>query len=254
MRHAFALCLALAAAAPARAEEAYTLPDDAAAARFVTSNLIAVFYHELGHALIDVLMLPVLGNEEDAADALSALLIDRLRQEEAATVLVRDTALGFRLFAGEAERDGQDQSYWGQHAQDMARYDNLVCLFYGAKPDRRDDLAEDLGLPAERKALCPEEFALAAERWGRMLADTPPQDGGRGLRLVVPPERDDYTRLIAREIESINAEYGLPRWVDVTVETCGEANAFYDLRAKRIVMCIEYARDLERLYESRQRP
>ena len=30
---------------------AFTMPEDEAAAQFVTSNVIATFYHELGHAL-----------------------------------------------------------------------------------------------------------------------------------------------------------------------------------------------------------
>ena len=35
---------------------------------FVEANLLGIFYHELGHALIDILQLPVFGQEEDAAD------------------------------------------------------------------------------------------------------------------------------------------------------------------------------------------
>lgn len=244
-----ALALALTLAQPARAEETYFLPEDEAKARFVTSNLIAVFYHELGHALIDVLLLPVLGREEDAADTLSALFLDAMWEEEAATALAHDTALAFRFFAEESEREGWDATYWGEHSLDMQRYYNLVCLFYGANPDLREDTATELDLPEERKELCPEEFTLAADSWGTMLADMPPQDSGPGLRLVVPEGRDDYTAIIAEEVKAVNAEYGLPSWIDVTVEVCGEANAYYDPRAKRIVMCLEYADEMERLWD-----
>lgn len=247
MIRALALSLMLSLPLPVRAAE-YALPEDPDTADFVASNLIAVFYHEVGHALIDVLALPVLGREEDAADTLSALLIDRFWQEDAAVELVYANALAFLLFADLSE--GEDPGYWGAHSLDMQRYYNLVCLFYGANPDERDDVAAELDLPTERRESCPEEWEMAADSWGAMLDGMVPQDHGPGFRLVVPAERDDYTRIIAEEVAAMNAEFGLPDRVDVTVERCGEANAFYDPRARRIVMCLEYAEDLARLYES----
>ena len=39
-------------------------------------------FHEFGHALIDVLGLPIFGQEEDAADVLSALMIGELEVEK----------------------------------------------------------------------------------------------------------------------------------------------------------------------------
>ncbi|MFN4157723.1 MAG: DUF4344 domain-containing metallopeptidase [Gemmobacter sp.] len=243
----------VAAATPARLDAAplYVMPADSGAADFVQSNLIFVFYHEIAHALIDILKLSVLGREEDAADTLSALLIDRLWDEGAAVTLVTDAALAFLLFSEEAERGGAELSNWGHHSLDLQRYYNLVCLFYGADPEGRSALAGDLGLPPPRRESCPEEYQLAADSWGAMLEGMPPQDHGPRFRLVVPSARDAYTVLIAEEIEALNGEYGLPVFVDVTVERCGEANAFYDPRARRVVMCIEYAEDLARLYAGR---
>ena len=51
------LCLAL---SPSHALD---LPKDEEAASFIASNVIGTFYHVFGHALIDVLDLPVLGRE-----------------------------------------------------------------------------------------------------------------------------------------------------------------------------------------------
>jgi hypothetical protein len=248
MLPALVLGLCLFAALPARGEE-YRLPADPAAARFVASNLVAVFYHELGHALIDVLMLPVVGSEEDAADTFAALLIHRLQPDAAAAVLVADAALGFRLYA--REEAPPDSAFRDSHALDNARGEALVCLYHGADPAAHARLTASLGLSAGRQERCTRSFAEAATAWDAMLSGHPPQDGGRGLRLAVPADRDAYTRLIGAEVEAINAEFGLPIWVDVTVERCGEANAFYDLRGRRIVMCLEYAEDLARLFAAR---
>jgi hypothetical protein len=231
-----------------KAAPAYVLPKDEDTAAFVQANLIFVFYHEAAHALIDVMQLAVLGREEDAADTLSVLLIDSLWEEESAQSILYDAALAFLLYSEEAEAGGESPAYWGQHALDRQRYYNLICLFYGADPDTRADLAEDLGLPEERRESCPEEYELAADSWSAMLEGMPPQDHGPGFRLRVPAGRDAYTRLIAEEVETLNGEYGLPEWVDVTVERCGEPNAFYDPRARRVIMCIEYAEDTARLF------
>ncbi len=255
MLRALALTAALsgAVAPPAAAADRYDLPGDPALARFVRSNLIAVFYHELGHALIDVLLLSVPGREEDAADALSALFIQRMREEDATLALTDDTALAFRLFAEREGRAGGDAGDRGGHSLDIQRFLTLICLVYGAAPQAREGLADRHDLPRERRAGCPEEFALAEESWGALLAGNPPQDGGRGLRLVGDGGRDDYSATIADEIAAVNADYGLPVWVDVTVERCGVANAFYDPRARRIVMCLEYADELESLFDERRR-
>jgi Putative metallopeptidase len=246
-----ALILMACLAGPVRAEEPALLHRDPAVAGFVAANIAAMVYHEVGHALIDVLALPVAGNEEDAADALSALLIDRLRPDAEADAIVRQTALAYRLYAAESERAAGNPPFWGRHSLDSQRYDNLVCLFYGADPGLRGPLADELGLPEARRATCPDEFARAAEGWGAMLKGVPPQDSAPSFRLVVPPDRDPLTALVAAEIEALNGEYGLPARIDVTVEPCGEANAFYDPRARRIVICTEYAADLARLYATR---
>ncbi|MFN4169605.1 MAG: DUF4344 domain-containing metallopeptidase, partial [Pannonibacter phragmitetus] len=72
---AFALAFALGLAA-ARGDEARD--------SVIQSNIISTLYHEFGQALVDVLKLPVLGREEDAADALATLLIHQLWEEDAA--------------------------------------------------------------------------------------------------------------------------------------------------------------------------
>lgn len=223
-------------------------PPDPDVAAFVEANMIAALYHEAAHALIDTLHLAVEGREEDAADALAALLIDRLRDDEAATLLVTQTALAFRLY--DAEGGTAPQAYRDTHSLDLQRYYTLVCLFYGADPARRVDLARDLDLPVEREESCPEEWQAAADFWGDRLAGMPPQDHLKGFRLRRADTGDALTRAIAREVDALNGEYGVPARIDVTVERCGEANAFYDPRARQIVLCTDYADDLARLYRA----
>ncbi len=219
------------------------LPDDPAAAAFVRANLVSGLYHEAGHALIDVLGLPHAG-EEDAVDAFAALMIDRLWPDREAEALVRATADAFLLYAQVGAKAPP-----GPHSLDVVRYYNLVCLFYGADPDARAALAVEFGLAEERWESCPEEAEAASSAWNERLAGMPPQDHGPGLRLVQKRDQDALTTLIASEIGRLNGEIGWPERVDVSVEPCDEANAFYDPRAKRIVICTEYAADLAALYD-----
>jgi hypothetical protein len=229
---------------------AFEMPQDEAAAQFVASNVIATFYHELGHAFIDTLQLPVLGREEDAADSLSALLTHQIWEEDAATQITYDTAFAYAAYAAEAEAGGWEMPYADTHSLDQQRYFNLVCHFYGANPGVREDVAKELELPADRATGCEDEFALIEGSWGAMLEGLEPTSWTKGLKLVgTDPATDPIAALVQDEITSLNESYGLPQEITVTIEDCGEANAFYMPGEYKITICSEYAPELARLYQ-----
>lgn len=235
-------CLAL-MAAPALAFE---MPKDEDAAQFVTSNVISTFYHELGHALIDVLDLPVLGKEEDAADTLSSVLTHAIWNEDAATQITYDTANAFALWADDPE--GWDSAFADTHSLDQQRYYTLVCLYYGADPEAREEVAIDLELPEDRATGCADEFTQADESWAAMLDGLEPGNKSKGLVLVDTDDDDPVGQILAAEIADLNETYGLPREVKVSVEPCGEANAFYMPGEYHIIMCSEYADEMAELW------
>ncbi|WP_299648668.1 DUF4344 domain-containing metallopeptidase [uncultured Tateyamaria sp.] len=210
---------------------------------FVKANLLGIFYHELGHALIDILQLPVFGQEEDAADVASILLIDGFYDEDAAQALAYDTAFGF---LGEAAVN--DVPYWDTHGPDEQRFYNTVCLFYGANPDAREGFATDLGLPEERAETCPEEFELALDSWGPAFDDI----AGQGDTLVFADGGNTLltTDVMAAEVAALNDDFELPVPLIVRVENCGEANAFYDPGTTEIIMCTEFEDHLRQLYDT----
>ncbi|GAA6182447.1 MULTISPECIES: DUF4344 domain-containing metallopeptidase [unclassified Shimia] len=240
MLRSFFTAATLTLACPAQAELSFEQTDDETIA-FVESNLLGIFYHELGHALIDILGLPIFGQEEDAADVLSIFLIDALYEEETAVRLAYDAAFGF---LGEAEANSE-VAYWDVHGPDLQRYYNTVCLFYGANPDEREDVAEDLGLPQERADYCPEEYDQAAGSWGLALDEIAHDAGGRSIvsgDVEVDTDGAALTEEVIRaEIEALNSEMRLPEELLVSVVACGEANAFYDPQRVEIVMCTEFA-------------
>ena len=216
---------------------------DEARAAFVEANLLGIFYHELGHALIDVLDLPVFGQEEDAADVASILMIDAFYEEDASQDLAYDAAFGF---LAEAEAVG-DVAYWDVHGPDEQRFYNTVCLFYGGNPEAREDFAIDMDLPEYRADTCPEEYEQALDSWGAAFDEI----AGAGETLRFEATADSLTAdVIGAEVAALNADFALPADVSVRVEPCGEANAFYDPGAVAIIMCTEFEDHLRSLYDA----
>jgi len=234
--------LALALTLAATPALGFEMPEDEDAAQFVTSNIISTFYHELGHALIDVLDLPVLGKEEDAADSLSAVLTHQIWNEEAATQITYDTAYAYSLWAEDPE--DWDSAFADTHSMNQQRYYTLVCLFYGADTKGREQVAIDLELPEDRAAWCEDEFTQADESWAALLDGLEPSKKTKGLVLVDTDEDDPIAQILIEEIDALNETYGLPKEVTVSVEPCGEANAFYMPGERHIIMCTEYAEEM----------
>jgi len=241
MLKTLALLIGLALPLEAQAQVLSEQKTPEATKAFVEANILGIFYHELGHALIDVLGLPVFGQEEDAADVASILMIHMFYDEDGARALAYDTAFGF---LGEAAL-AQEVPWWDTHGPNLQRYYNLVCLFYGANPDERDDLAYELGLPEERAETCEEEYELAADSWDlafeQMEEGTPGNSYGP-LEVYGDSDAARFTAdVLEAELAALNKDFSLPHPLKVTVETCGEANAFYDLGSREIIMCSEFA-------------
>jgi hypothetical protein len=208
---------------------------------FVTANIVSTLYHEFGHALIDITDAPVLGQEEDAADILSVVLLDAFWEEDAAQSITALTALSFEL----AAQENEEPAYWDVHGLDMQRYYNQVCLFYGADPETRSELAADFELPKERKASCVEEFNLAESSWAAVLEPLETQKPSKTIQFNGETSTE-VGALLADEIRDLNASYHLPKPILVTLKPCGEENAFYDPETTTITICTEYVDFLNR--------
>ena len=212
---------------------------------FVAANMIAVYYHELGHALIDILKLPIYGQEEDAADVLSAVLIHDFFTEETAVRIAYATAFGFLGDTSVREARQQEVAYWDVHGPDLQRYYTFVCLFYGANPGKRLEVARDLELPEGRIETCEEEFEQADRSWGPVIDGLVENGAGRSIRFLADRRVGRYGKLagdvIAEEVASMNKDMSLPKRLLVRVEPCGTVNAFYDAKAREIIMCTEFA-------------
>ncbi len=138
---------------------------DAQVEEAVTNATTFVFYHELGHALVDAYDLPITGREEDAVDQLSVLLLADGTEEGERMVL--DAAVSFSKQAN-AELD--ELAFADEHSLDQQRYYNIVCLLYGQDEEKFASLVKDGTLPESRAERCSDEFARVDKAWDALLA------------------------------------------------------------------------------------
>lgn len=128
--------------------------------------LVFAFYHELGHALIDIYDLPATGREEDAVDQLATVMLLETWEGEDSELAILSSAEWFDLDASESE-DEPDMA--DEHALDEQRYYNLVCWIYGSDPEYFSDVADDWELPEARAERCEDEYQRMSHAWDSLL-------------------------------------------------------------------------------------
>lgn len=142
--------------------------DDEATSDALAGAFIAVVLHEAGHALVDVLEIPVTGREEDAVDQLAAWML--IEADDAGSVL--GAAATYYT-----DDDVADDDFADEHSLNKQRYFNLVCWAYGSDPENRQDLIETWELPTARAERCEAEYAQLDRSWTRLLADHLREEG-----------------------------------------------------------------------------
>ncbi|HIJ85470.1 MAG TPA: hypothetical protein HPQ00_14865 [Magnetococcales bacterium] len=125
-----------------------------------------VLYHELAHAFVDMYNLPVLGREEDAADALATLLAIELVEEGGRIAL---TAADLLTQIAASPKNSTNASFWDEHSMDKQRFTQVVCWVYGSDTITFAPLANSGTIPRQRAQRCPDVFALMAQGWWRLL-------------------------------------------------------------------------------------
>lgn len=150
--------------APKLATPGGVLRDDA-----IVGAILDTLFHEAGHAVFDLLKIPIVGREEDAADFFSAFMLLQFPEEDAHRLI---QGVGF-MMASEA-RDALRQqmplkTYAKVHGLPAQRYYNLLCMGYGAYPATfRQAISRGL-LPMERAEGCAEEYATFKFAFARLI-------------------------------------------------------------------------------------
>jgi len=123
----------------------------------VVGPLFEASLHEFGHALFDMLELPVFGREEDAADQVAAYLLLRFKDSEAHRLITATV----RSYGTEAKKTHQDRSledYANEHSTPAQRAYNLMCIAYGSDKKLFGNFVSKGYLPKVRAEYCYEEY------------------------------------------------------------------------------------------------
>jgi len=124
------------------------------------------FLHELGHAVIDAYKLPVIGNEEDAADRCSSYIcLTELGDEGVRAVMAAADA-----FAIESKIRTPDSRHMAdEHLLQEQRFYNTLCMIYGSDTNKYNFIVKENYLPKERAVRCPNEFDRTVQSWSSLF-------------------------------------------------------------------------------------
>jgi hypothetical protein len=124
--------------------------------------------HEFAHAIFDMLQMPVLGREEDAADQVSAYIMLHLGKAEARR-LIGGAAYAYKTEAEAATASPTVKQFADVHGTPAQRFYNLLCIAYGADAQLFGDMVEKGYLPKERAEDCKDEYRQVAYAYEKLI-------------------------------------------------------------------------------------
>ena len=221
---AIALAVLLLATPAFAAKAAPALTDDqlAEVMDFTMHDATFTLFHESGHLLIHELDLPVLGKEEDAADAAGVLeMFKSITDKDEAFNALNDVA-DYWTYSSNAMTD-EDFSYnvntYDDHSLDVQRANNMVCLMVGKDSDEFADTAQAFEFDDDMIDQCLTDYDQADHSWTKVLA--PYVAKAPGPEIKVTYEAAGKYKQFADELkvrriledvgETLSTSFALPR-------------------------------------------
>ena len=164
----------------------------------IVGGFIDAIFHELGHALFDILNIPVFGREEDAADQFSAFLMLQFGKD-VARVTIRGAAFTYLTSKNPRTRT----EFADEHGAPAQRFFNYICLAYGGEPDAFREYVDRGVLPKARAEQCPREYRAGAPRvrQDHPAAHRPGADEEGPVDPVAAAESDGRMHEVARSVD-----------------------------------------------------
>jgi Putative metallopeptidase len=225
---------------------------------FVSGNMLFVLLHELGHAVITQMGLPVLGRMEDAADTFAVFMLLRMGSEFSHRALV-DAAEGWFFAARRDRKTGQRVAYYSEHGLNEQRAYQIVCIMVGSDAEKFRDLADETNLPEDRRHTCLGDYSNAMFSWNLLLEPhrRAPDQPKTKIDVIYGPAEDGLASIrdMARTImllETVAAHAAdqlvWPAPLSLEMQACGFPNASWEIRTRQVILCYELGADFGELY------
>jgi hypothetical protein len=167
-------------------------PGGVARADAIVGSVLDTILHETGHGVIELLDIPVLGREEDAADFFSVYLMLQFPPEDAKRLI---EGVAFTMGSeGRQDLEGKMRPpmFAGPHGMNAQRHFNVLCLAYGAD-SALFGYTFPPGLPPWRAKDCGDEWSLLRRAFAKLIL--PHVDEGR-LREAIAGARFNWSPLV----------------------------------------------------------
>lgn len=225
---------------------------------FVVGNMLFSVVHELGHAVMSEMELPVLGRQEDAADSYAIFIGLRMMTDVSEHALI-EAGKGWFFNELSDRKRGAMASFYDSHGMNLQRAYQIVCFMVGAHPDKFKTLADATNLPASRQQDCKSDYAIVAWSWETLLkpyrraADRPPTpfkivygDSTGSLEVYARAFRD--MKFLERIATMASDSYEWRRPLTLGMESCGKVNAFWAEKTGTISVCYELIEEFAKTY------
>ena len=231
-----------------------------ATTEFTVGNMLFVLLHEMGHGLISDLGLPVLGREEDAADAFATVTMLGMKTEFTHRTLV-NAAKSWMISDRRARDNGEVVAYYDNHGLDLQRAYNIICLMVGSDNERFEDLAREVNLPEDRQQSCMADYSNASWSWDRVLK--PHQRAADKERttyqIVYGTAKGDLdiveqvfraTGIMERVAAQLVEAYSWRKPFTIEALSCGSPGATWSVQENKAILCYELAEEFVQLYKA----
>jgi hypothetical protein len=221
--------------------------------------MLFVVAHEMGHAVISELKLPVLGREEDAADAFAIIAALTGVANNFSYRVLEETTKGWFWAARRDKRQGAKPAHYDRHGLDEQRAYQIVCLMVGSDPVRFKTFADDTKLPEERRRTCSWDFDTAAQSWGTLLAPhrRAPDQPKTAIEVSYGEAKGELD-ILAQWFRSIRfleifadlfaERYAWPAPITLEMRSCGEPGARWTTPRRKVHICYEMAQEFAELF------
>jgi Putative metallopeptidase len=152
-----------------------TTPEGITQADAVIGQFAYTLAHEMGHALFDILDIPLLGAPEDAADAFAAYMMLQLGKDQARRFIL-GAAYSYANYLKNPRVIVNRQAFADAHGAPLQRYYDLMCMAYGADREAFQDLVDKGYLPDARARSCRMEFGEANFAYKKLIEPSVDQE------------------------------------------------------------------------------